>query len=138
VAESDISLPRNPVSNFSFPGKSFAKVLRPRGIKFHIPVRLSWVYGGNTRVITVNALIGTGAEMTILDADFVEQMMMPWVKRENRLRMESADGSLLKRSGTAQVKQVQLEDPDARSGKTKKNLTWLLRLRASSQVVHSF
>jgi len=75
-------------------------------MKFHIPVKLSWFYSGNTRVITVNALIDSGAEVTILDTDFVEQMMMPWVKRENRLRLESADGSLLKRSGTVQVKQV--------------------------------
>jgi len=67
----------------------------------------------------VNALIDTGAEVTILDTDFVEQMMMPWVNRENRLRLENADGSLLNRSGTVQVKQVQLEVPDARSGKQK-------------------
>jgi len=33
--------------------------------------------------------------------------------------LESAGGSLLKRSGTVQVKQVQLEVPDARSGKQK-------------------
>jgi len=33
--------------------------------------------------------------------------------------LESADGSLLKRSGTVQVKQVQLEIPNARSGKQK-------------------
>jgi len=52
------------------------KVLRPGRMKFHIPVKLSWVYGGNTRVITVNALIDTGAEVTILDTHFVEQMMM--------------------------------------------------------------
>jgi len=57
--------------------------------------------------------------VTILDTDFLEQMMMPWVKRENRLRLESADASLLKRSGTVQVKQVQLEVLDARSGKQK-------------------
>jgi len=75
-------------------------------MKFHIPVKLSWVYGRNTRVITVNALMDTGAEVTILDTDFMEQMMMPWVKRENRVRLESADGSLLKRFGTIQVKQV--------------------------------
>jgi len=87
VAASDISLARNPVSNVSLVGKSSAKVLRPGGMKFHIPVKLSWVDGGNTRVITVNALIDTGAEMTILDTDFVEQLMMPWVKRENRLRL---------------------------------------------------
>jgi len=57
--------------------------------------------------------------VTILDTDFVEQMMILWVKRENRLRVKSADGSLLKRSGTVQVKQVQLEVPNARSGKQK-------------------
>jgi len=119
VAASDISLARNPISNFSSVGKWSAKVLRPGGMKFHMPVKLSWVYGGNTRVITVNALIDTGAEVTILDTDFVEQMMMPWVKRENKLRLESADGPLLKRSGTIQVKQVQLEVPDVRSGKQK-------------------
>jgi len=117
VAASDISLARNPLSNFSLVGKLSAKVLRPGRMKFHIPVKLSWVYGGNTRVITVNALIDTGAQVTILDTDFVEQMMMPWVKRENRRRLESAVGSLLKRSGTVQVKQVQLEVPDAKSGK---------------------
>jgi hypothetical protein len=77
VAASAISLARNSVSNFSLVGKSSAKVLRPGGMKFHIPVKLSWVYGGNTRVITVNALIDTGADVTILDTDFVEQMMMP-------------------------------------------------------------
>jgi len=137
VAAADISLARYPVSNFSLVGKSSAKVLRPGGMKFHIPVQLSWVYGGNTRVITVNALIDTSAEVTILDTDFVEQMMMPWVKRENRLRLESADGSLLKRSETVQVKQVQLEVPDAR-GENKKSLPLLLRLRASSQVDRSF
>jgi len=45
--------------------------------------------------------------------------MMPCVKRENILRLESADDSLLKRSGTVQVKQKQLEVPVARSGKQK-------------------
>jgi len=76
VAASDISLARNPVSNFSLVGKSSAKVLRPGGMKLHIPVKLSGVYGGNTRVITVNALMDTSAEVTILDKDIVEQMMM--------------------------------------------------------------
>jgi len=81
VAASDISFTLNPVSNFSLVGKSSAKVLRPGGMKFHIPVKLSWVYGRNTGVITVNATIDTGAEVTILDMDFVEQMIIPWVKR---------------------------------------------------------
>jgi len=77
VAASDISLAMSPVSNFSLVGKSSAKVLRPGGMKFHISVKLSYVYAGNTRVITMNALIDTGAKVTILDMDFVEPMMMP-------------------------------------------------------------
>jgi len=77
VAASDISLARNPVSNFSLVGKSFAKVLSPGGMKFHVPVKLSWVYSGNTIVITINTFSDTGAKVTILDTDFVEQMIMP-------------------------------------------------------------
>jgi len=46
-------------------------------MKFNIPVKLSWVYGGNTRVNAMNALIDTSAEVTILDRDFVAQMMIP-------------------------------------------------------------
>jgi len=64
-------------------------------------------------------LVDTGAEATIFDTDFVEQMMMPWVKRETRLRLESANGSILKRSGTVQVKNIEMCVPDARSGKNK-------------------
>jgi len=60
VEASDISLARISVSNFSLVGKSSVNVLKPGGMKFHIPVKLSWVYGGNTRVITLNALIDTG------------------------------------------------------------------------------
>jgi len=119
VAAWNISLPRNPVSNFSLDGKSSAKVLGPSVMKFHILVKLSWVYGRNTKVITVNALIDSGTEVTILDIDFVKQIMMPWVRRENILRLESADGSLLKRSGTVQVKRAQLDFPNARSRKQK-------------------
>jgi len=106
VAASDISLAQNPVSNFSLVEKSSLKELRPGGMKFHIPVKLSWVYSGNTKVITGNTLIDTGAEVTILDMDFVVQMMIPGVKRENRLRLESADGCLLKTLRTVQLKQV--------------------------------
>jgi len=77
VAALDISLSLNPVSIFSLVGKSSAKVLRPGGMEFHIPGKLSCVYCGYTRVITIKALIDTGAEMTILDMDFINQMMMP-------------------------------------------------------------
>jgi len=77
VVALDISLARNPLSDFSLFGKSSVKVLRPSGIKFNISVNLSWVYDINTRLITVDALIDTDPEVTILDTDFVEQMMMP-------------------------------------------------------------
>ena len=119
VAATDISLPQNPVSNISLDGKSGAKSLKHGGSKFHVPVKLSWDYGGNKRDISINALIDTGAEATIFDTDFVEQMMMPWVKREKRLRIEGADASLLKRSGIVRVQSIQMEVPDARSGHDK-------------------
>jgi len=77
VAGADNLLARNPVSNFSFGGKSPVKVLRPGGMKFHIPVKLSLVSGRNTRVITVNALIDTGAKVTIMDMDYIDKMIMP-------------------------------------------------------------
>ena len=46
--------------------------------------------------------------------------MMPWVKREKRLRLEGADGWLHKRSGIVRVQNVlQMEVPYARSGHDK-------------------
>jgi len=109
------------VSDIPLVGKAdaWAKVLKHEGLKFLVPVKLSWLYEGNKRELSINALVDTGAEVMIFDVDFVEQMMMPWVKRETRLRLESGDGSILKRSGTVQVKNVQMCLPDARSGKNK-------------------
>jgi len=83
-----------------------AKVLKPEGLKFLVPVKLSWLYEGNKRELSINALVDTGAEATIFDTDFVEQIIMPWVKRETRLRLESTDGSILKRTSTVQVKNM--------------------------------
>ena len=77
MAASDISLARNPVSHLSLVPKSGAKSLRHSGLKFHVPIKLSWDYAGNKRDISINALIDSGAEATIFDADFVEQMMKP-------------------------------------------------------------
>jgi len=111
VAVSDISLVGN--------ADVWAKVLKREGLKFLVPVKLSWLYEGNKRELCINALVDTGVETMIFDTDFVEQMMMPWVKRETRWRLESADGSILKRSGTVQVKKVEMCVPDARSGKNK-------------------
>jgi len=88
-------------------------------LKFLVPVKLSWLYEGNKRELSINALVDTGVEAMIFDTDFVEQMMMPWVKGETRLRLQSADGSILKRSGTVQVKNMEMCVPDARSGKNK-------------------
>jgi len=70
-------------------------------------------------MITIKASFDTGAKETILDTDLVEQIMMPSVTKENRRELESAYGSLVKRSGTVQVKQVNLAVPDTSSGKPK-------------------
>ena len=69
-----------------------AKVLKREGLKFLVSVKLLWLYEENKRELSINALVDTGAEATIFDTDFVQQMMMPWVKRETRLRLESTDG----------------------------------------------
>jgi len=45
--------------------------------------------------------------------------MMPWFKQENRLTLESANGSLFNRSGTIEVKEVQLEVPNTKARKQK-------------------
>jgi len=111
VAVSDISL----VGNADAQGK----VLKCEGLKFLVSVKVSWTYEGNIREISINTLVDTGVETTIFDTDFVELMMMPWVKRESRLRLESADGSILKRSRTVQVKNIEMCVADARSGKNK-------------------
>jgi len=111
VTVSDISL----VGNVNVQ----AKVLKCEGFKFLVPIKLSWTYEGNIREISINALVDMGAEAMLFDTDFVEQMMMPWVKRETRLRLESADGSIRKRSGTVQVKNVEMCLPDTRLGKNK-------------------
>jgi len=98
---------------------AWAKVLKRKGLKFLVPVMLSWVYEENKRELFINALVDTGAEAMIFDTNFVEQMMMPWVKRETRLRLESADSSIHKKSATVQAKNVEVCVPDGRSGKNK-------------------
>jgi len=92
VAVSNIPLVRN--------ADVWAKVLKREGLKFLVSVKLLWLYEENKRELSINALVDTGAEATIFDTDFVQQMMMPWVKRETRLRLKSANGLILKRSGT--------------------------------------
>ena len=96
-----------------------AQVLKHEGLKCLLPVKFSWLYEGNKRELSITALVDSGVKATISDMDFVEQMMMPWVKRETRLRLESADGSILKRSGTVEVKNMEMCVPDPRSGKNK-------------------
>jgi len=95
----DISSARNPVPYISFDGKSEAKSFKYGALKFHIPVKASWDYEANKSHISINALIDTVAEDIIFNADFVVQMIMPYVKREKRLTLEAANGSLHKRSG---------------------------------------
>ena len=54
-----------------------------------------------------------------MDADFREQIMITWVKREKGQQLEGADGLLRKRSGIVQVQNVQMEVLDARLGHDK-------------------
>jgi len=61
---------------------AWAKVLKYEGLKFLVPVKLSWLYEGNKRELSINALVDTGVKATIFDIDFVEQIMMPCAKRE--------------------------------------------------------
>ena len=79
------------------------KVLKDDGLKLHIPIKSSWDYEGNKRHISIAALIDSGAEASIFDTDFVEQIIMQWVKWEKQLRLQGTDGSLLKRSGIVHV-----------------------------------
>jgi len=67
------------VSDILLVGKADAqaKVLKREGLKFLVPVNLSWLYEGNKRELSINALVDTGVEAMIFDTDFVEQMMMP-------------------------------------------------------------
>ena len=111
VAVSDIPLVGN--------ADARAKVLKHEGLKFLVPVKLSWLYEGNKKEPSINALVDTGVKATIVDTDSVEQMMIPWVKRETRFRLESADSLIVKRLGIVQVKNVKMCVLDSRSGKNK-------------------
>ena len=48
-----------------------AKVLKCEGLKFLVPVKLSWLSEGNKREFSINALVNTGAKAMIFDTDFV-------------------------------------------------------------------
>jgi len=111
VTVSDISLLGN--------ADAWAGVLKHEEIEFLVLVKLFWLNKGNKRELSINALIDPGAETMIFNTNFVEQMIIPWVKRETRLRLERADGSILNRLDTVQVKNVEIYIPDARSGKNK-------------------
>jgi len=72
------------VSDIPLVGKADtrAKVIKCAGLKFLVPVKLSWLFEGNKRELCINTLVDTGVEATIFDTNFVEKMMMPEVKRE--------------------------------------------------------
>ena len=46
--------------------------IKCEGLKFLVPVKLSWTYEENIRESSSNALVDSGAEATIFDTDFVE------------------------------------------------------------------
>jgi len=40
---------------------AWAKVLKHEGLKFPVPIKLSWLYEGNKRELSINALVDTAA-----------------------------------------------------------------------------
>ena len=70
---------------------------------FIIKVAVKFLYEGKWKEITHDALIDTGAECSVYDIGYVEKELLPWKKREHRLRILGADGRRLDKSGIAQV-----------------------------------
>ena len=103
-------------------------------MEFHISVNLFWLYRGNKRDISINALIDTNVEAMIFDTDFMNQMMMPRAKRQKRLRLEAANSSLLPMSSLVHTQNVQIVVPRARLG-CDKTLNLLTEVACLDQVV---
>ena len=91
------------------------KRLGTGGLKCRIPVVISWCDRDNIhRSSQINALLDTGAEITILNTHLVIDQLMPWRHHIKPLRMTDASGNRLKKSGNIVVTIVNLKVQDAR------------------------
>jgi hypothetical protein len=105
------------------------KTLAKGGMKFRIPIVISWF--NRDKVFcskTIDALIDTGAEITIVNARMVQDDMMPWRHRESPLRIMDASNNRMQKSGKVIVTSVELKVVDARS---KKQRTFKPRLEVA-------
>ena len=87
---------------------------------FLLPIIISWNYLGQLKELSFDALVDTGADCSVFDIDFVERQLLPWTRREKPVRIRGIDGSLCKCSGKVQVKGLQIQVPDLRTGQMKK------------------
>ena len=94
-------------------------VLNPNKKCLLLQMNVTWDYFGVKKSVPVKALIDTGAEVSVFDIGFVERNLLPWRRREEPLRMLSADGSEFKRAGKFRVIDLALEGTDIRTGKTR-------------------
>ena len=84
--------------------------------KCRIPVVISWFDRDNIhRSRQINALLDTGAEITILITRLVVDQLMPWRHRMKPLRITDASGNSLKKSSKIVVTSVDLKVQDART-----------------------
>ena len=98
------------------------KCLGTGGLKCRISVVISWFNRDNIFCSKeINALLDTGAEITILNSRLVVDQLMPWRHRIKSLRMLDASGNRLKKSGKIVVTSVDLKVQDA---STKRNRTF--------------
>ena len=96
------------------------KKMRNSGDKFRIPVVLAWInQSGISCTRNVNSLIDTGSEITVMNARMIGEQLMPWRHRDAKLRIISANGQRLTRSGKVVVKSVDLRIRDASNGKER-------------------
>jgi len=81
---------------------------------------ISWNYLGQLKELLFDALVDTGADCSVFDIDFVERQLLPWTRREKPVCIRGINGSLCKRSGKVQVKGLQIQVPDLKTGQMKK------------------
>jgi hypothetical protein len=96
------------------------KKLSLGGIKCRIPVVISYVNRDNEFCSKeINALVDTGADITIINARNVQDELMPWRHRPTPLRILDASDNRLPKSGKVIVKSVDLKVQDALTGKQR-------------------
>ena len=96
------------------------KKMRNSWVKFRIPVVLAWInQSGISCTRNVNSLIDSGSEITVMNARMIGEQLMPWRHRDTKLRIISANGQRLRKSGKLVVTSVDLRIRDASNGEER-------------------